>query len=84
MDCRFVLKCLYETYYDHDNSSSSRNGLRYHKGDLILITHKELVIGGCKWFANDETEGLGKIYHKHALIKANGARELLGEFGLLS
>ena len=38
----FVLKCLYETYYDHDNSSSrSRNGLRYHKRELVLMPPKE-------------------------------------------
>ena len=40
----FVLKCLYETYYDHDNSSSrSRNGLRYHKRELVLMPPKKIA-----------------------------------------
>ena len=76
----FVLKCLYETYYDHDNSCISRNGLRCHKRKLVLITPIEIVMGGYKCFANSDMEGLGKIYHKENLIKVNGDHQLAGAF----
>ena len=40
---QFVLKCLYETYYGHVNSSiRSCHGLRHHKRGLVLMTPKEI------------------------------------------
>ena len=44
------------------------------------MTPKELVLGGYKSFAEGDMESLGKIYHKDALIKANGNHELSGEY----
>jgi len=44
------------------------------------MSAKELVLGGYKSFAEGDMEGLGKIYHKDALIKVNGNHELSGEY----
>ena len=44
------------------------------------MTPKELVLSGYKSFAEGDMEGLGKIYHKDALVKVNGDHELSGEF----
>ena len=41
---------------------------------------KEIVLGGYQSFANGDMEGLGKIYHRDALIKVNGNHELSGEY----
>ena len=44
------------------------------------MTPKEIVLGGYQSFAEGDMEGLGKIYHKDALIKVNGNHELSGEY----
>ena len=44
------------------------------------MTPKEIVLGGYKSFAEGDMEGLGKIYHKDALIKINGDHELSGTY----
>jgi len=44
------------------------------------MTPKELVLGGYKFFAEGDMEGLGKIYHENALITVNGDHELSGEY----
>ena len=44
------------------------------------MSAKELVLGGYKSFAEGDMEGLGKIYHQHAVIKVNGDHELSGEY----
>ena len=44
------------------------------------MTPKEIVMGGYQSFANGDMEGLGKIYHRDALIKVNGNHELSGEY----
>ena len=45
-----------------------------------LMTPKEIVMGGYQSFADGDMEGLGKIYHKNALIRVNGNHELSGEY----
>jgi ketosteroid isomerase-like protein len=44
------------------------------------MTPKEIVLSGYQSFAEGDMEGLGKIYHKDALIKVNGNHELSGEY----
>ena len=44
------------------------------------MTPKEIVLGGYQCFADGDMEGLGKIFHKDALIKINGNHELSGEY----
>ena len=44
------------------------------------MTPKEIVLGGYHSFAAGDMEGLGKIYHKDALIRVNGNHELSGEY----
>ena len=44
------------------------------------MTPKEIVLGGYQSFADGDMEGLGKIYHKDALIRVNGSHELSGEY----
>ena len=44
------------------------------------MTPKEIVMGGYQCFADGDMEGLGKIFHKDALIKINGNHELSGEY----
>ena len=44
------------------------------------MTPKEIVLGGYQSFSEGDMEGLGKIYHKDAVIKVNGDHELSGEY----
>ena len=44
------------------------------------MTPKEIVMGGYQSFADSDMEGLGKIYHKDALIRVNGNHALSGEY----
>ena len=44
------------------------------------MTPKEIVMGGYQSFADGDMEGLGKIYHRDALIRVNGNHELSGEY----
>ena len=44
------------------------------------MTPKEIVMGGYQSFADGDMEGLGKIYHKDALIRVNGSHELSGKY----
>ena len=45
---------------------------RFTKLERSLMTPKEIVMGGYQSFADGDMEGLGKIYHKDALIRVNG------------
>jgi ketosteroid isomerase-like protein len=53
---------------------------RFTKLERSLMTPKEIVMGGYQSFADGDMEGLGKIYHKDALIRVNGNHELSGEY----
>ena len=44
------------------------------------MTPKEIVLDGYQSFAQGDMEGLGKIYHKDAVIKINGDHELSGDY----
>ena len=44
------------------------------------MTPKEIVLGGYQSFSEGDMEGLGKIFHKDAVIKVNGDHELSGEY----
>ena len=44
------------------------------------MTPKELVLGGYQSFSEGDMEGLGKVFHKDAVIKVNGDHELSGEY----
>ena len=44
------------------------------------MTPKEIVLGGYQSFSEGDMEGLGRIYHKDAVIKVNGDHELSGEY----
>ena len=44
------------------------------------MSPKDLVLDGYRSFAAGDMEGLGKIYHKDAVIKVNGDHELSGEY----
>ena len=50
------------------------------KLERSLMTPKEIVMGGYQSFAGGDMEGLGKIYHKDALIRVNGNHALSGEY----
>ena len=44
------------------------------------MTPKEIVMAGYQSFASGDMEGLGKIYHRDALIRVNGSHGLSGEY----
>ena len=50
------------------------------KLERSMMTPKEIVMGGYQSFADSDMEGLGKIYHKDALIRVNGNHALSGEY----
>ena len=44
------------------------------------MTPKEIVLSGYKAFSEGDMEGLGKVFHKDAVIKVNGEHEYSGEY----
>ena len=44
------------------------------------MTPKEIVLSGYKAFSEGDMEGLGKVFHKDAVIKVNGEHEFSGEY----
>ena len=44
------------------------------------MTPKELVMSGYNFFADNDMESLGKIYHNTAVMNVNGNHELSGEY----
>ena len=46
----------------------------------IIVTPKEIVLGGYQSFAEGDMESLGKIYHQDALMTVNGDHELSGQY----
>ncbi|MBH67177.1 MAG: hypothetical protein CMM58_02370 [Rhodospirillaceae bacterium] len=44
------------------------------------MTPTEIVLSGYQAFANGDMDGLGKIFHKNAVIKVNGDHKFSGEY----
>jgi ketosteroid isomerase-like protein len=56
------------------------NGLKTAKRKNVVMTPKEIVLGGYQSFSEGDLESLEKIFHEKAVIRVNGNHKRSGEY----